>query len=84
MMLRLSFKPEAEATAIEAAARRILATGLRAPDIAAAGGTLVTTQALGAAIEKALLAQSTAGFVVETRSVERRRPARSPAKPDRR
>ena len=56
MMLRLSFKLEAEAAAIEAAVRRALADGLRTPDIAAAGGTLVTTQALGAAIEKALAA----------------------------
>ncbi len=54
MMLRLSFKLEAEAAAIESAVRRALADGLRTPDIAAAGGTLVSTQALGAAIEKAL------------------------------
>jgi len=54
MMLRLSFKLEAEAAAIEAAVRSALAGGLRTPDIAAAGGTLVTTQAMGAASEKAL------------------------------
>ena len=54
MMLRLSFKLEEEAAAIESAVRRALADGLRTPDIAAAGGTLVSTQALGAAIEKAL------------------------------
>jgi 3-isopropylmalate dehydrogenase len=55
MMLRLSFKLEAEAAAIEAAVRAALAGGLRTPDIAAAGGTLVTTRQMGAAIERALM-----------------------------
>jgi 3-isopropylmalate dehydrogenase len=50
MMLRLSFKLEAEASAVESAVRRTLAAGLRTPDIAAAGGTVVTTQRLGEAI----------------------------------
>jgi 3-isopropylmalate dehydrogenase len=54
MMLRLSFGLEAEAAAIEAAVRRALADGLRTADIARAGGDLVTTQAMGAAIERAL------------------------------
>jgi 3-isopropylmalate dehydrogenase len=54
MMLRLSFKLDAEAAAVEAAVRKALADGLRTPDIAAAGGTLVSTQQLGAGIEKAL------------------------------
>jgi len=54
MMLRLSFKLEAEADAVEAAVRRTLGEGLRTPDIAGAGGTLVTTQEMGAAIERAL------------------------------
>ena len=54
MMLRLSFGLEAEAAAVEGAVRSALASGLRTADIAAAGGTLVSTQALGAAIEQAL------------------------------
>jgi len=54
MMLRLSFKLEDAAAAIEAAVRAALAEGLRTPDIAAAGGTLVTTSQMGAAIERAL------------------------------
>ena len=58
MMLRLSFKLEAEADAVEAAVRKALADGLRTPDIAAAGGTLVTTQQMGEAIERGLTANS--------------------------
>jgi 3-isopropylmalate dehydrogenase len=54
MMLRLSFGMEAEAAAVETAVRAALASGLRTPDIVRAGGDLVTTQAMGAAIEKAL------------------------------
>ena len=54
MMLRLSFGLESEAAAVEGAVRGALASGLRTADIAAAGGTLVSTQALGAAIEHAL------------------------------
>jgi 3-isopropylmalate dehydrogenase len=56
MMLRLSFRLEAEADAVEAAVRRALGDGLRTPDIAGAGGTLVTTAEMGAAIERALSA----------------------------
>jgi 3-isopropylmalate dehydrogenase len=52
MMLRLSFKLEDEAMAIERAVRAALADGLRTPDIAGAGGTVVTTHQLGAAIER--------------------------------
>ena len=54
MMLRLSFGLEREAEAVEHAVRAALASGLRTADIAGAGGTLVSTQELGAAIEKAL------------------------------
>ncbi len=54
MMLRLSFKLDAEADAVESAVRKALADGLRTPDIAGAGGTLVTCQQMGEAIERAL------------------------------
>jgi 3-isopropylmalate dehydrogenase len=54
MMLRLSFGLEAEAAAVEGAVRKALADGLRTPDIGGAGGTVVTTQQLGAAIERGL------------------------------
>jgi 3-isopropylmalate dehydrogenase len=56
MMLRLSFKLEAEAAAIESAVRRTLATGLRTPDIASAGGDVVSTQRLGEAIAESVAA----------------------------
>ena len=56
MMLRLSFKLEAEATAIENAIRSALAQGLRTPDIAGSGGELATTERVGAAVEKAITA----------------------------
>jgi 3-isopropylmalate dehydrogenase len=54
MMLRLSFRLEAEAAAVEAAVRAALAAGLRTPDIAGAGGDVVSTQRMGEAIERAL------------------------------
>ncbi len=54
MMLRLSFRLEAEAAAIERAVRAVIAEGLRTPDIAAAGGDVVSTQRMGAAVEAAL------------------------------
>jgi 3-isopropylmalate dehydrogenase len=54
MMLRLSFNLEAEAAAIERGIRTALADGLRTPDIAGAGGSVVSTQAMGAAIERAV------------------------------
>jgi len=53
MMLRLSFKLEAEADAVEAAVRAALREGLRTADIAS-GGTAATTEEMGAAIERAL------------------------------
>ncbi|MBF6599918.1 MAG: 3-isopropylmalate dehydrogenase [Dehalococcoidia bacterium] len=54
MMLRLSFKLEAEAAAIESAVRSALAAGLRTPDIAAPGDVAVSTERLGEAIADAL------------------------------
>jgi 3-isopropylmalate dehydrogenase len=54
MMLRLSFKLDAEAGAVETAVRRALADGLRTPDIAGAGGEVVSTQRLGEAIAAAI------------------------------
>ncbi len=54
MMLRLSFKLETEADAVERAVRSALSGGLRTPDIASVGDSPVTTQAMGAAIEQAL------------------------------
>ena len=57
MMLRLSFKLDAEADTIESAIRTALAGGLRTPDIAGAGGTVITAQEMGAAIEKAIASQ---------------------------
>ncbi len=54
MMLRLSFGLEAEAAAVEGAVRSALAAGMRTADIAGAGGNLVSTQALGAAVEQRL------------------------------
>jgi 3-isopropylmalate dehydrogenase len=56
MMLRLSFKLEAEADAVEAAVRSALAQGLRTPDIAGAGGDVVSTQRMGEAIAAAIAA----------------------------
>jgi 3-isopropylmalate dehydrogenase len=54
MMLRLSFKLEAEAAAVEAAVRGAIAEGLRTPDIAGAGGKTVSAQEMGAAVERLL------------------------------
>jgi 3-isopropylmalate dehydrogenase len=56
MMLRLSFKLDAEADTVEAAVRHALAQGLRTPDIASAGGDVVTTQRMGEAIAAAIAA----------------------------
>jgi 3-isopropylmalate dehydrogenase len=56
MMLRLSFKLEREADAVEQAVRAAIAQGLRTPDIAGAGGEVVSSQEMGAAIERALTA----------------------------
>jgi len=49
-MLRLSFNLGTEADAVEAAVRAALAEGLRTPDVAGAGGRVVSTTELGAAI----------------------------------
>ena len=57
MMLRLSFKLEAEATAVESAVRAALAEGLRTPDIEGAGATTVSTQRMGEAVAKAVNGQ---------------------------
>lgn len=54
MMLRLSFKLEAEAAAIEDGIRAVLARGMRTPDIAGSGGQMATTEAVGAAVEAAI------------------------------
>jgi len=54
MMLRLSFKLDDEADAVERAVRSAIASGLRTADIAPAGGAVVSTQTMGAAIESAL------------------------------
>jgi 3-isopropylmalate dehydrogenase len=54
MMLRLSFKLETEAAAIEQAIRASLAQGLRTPDIASAGGRVVTSHEMASAIEQAI------------------------------
>ena len=54
MMLRLSFKLEEEATAMESAVRAALAEGLRTPDIEGAGGSTVTTQRMGEAIARGI------------------------------
>jgi 3-isopropylmalate dehydrogenase len=50
MMLRLSFGLAAEADAVEDAVRTALAAGLRTPDLAGAGGRVVSTAELGSAI----------------------------------
>src|SRR5438270_2948818 len=56
MMLRLSFKLEEEADAVERAVRSAIASGLRTPDITPAGGETVSTQRMGEAIESAIAA----------------------------
>jgi 3-isopropylmalate dehydrogenase len=50
MMLRLSFHLPEAATAVETAVDRVLAEGLRTPDLATAGEAIVTTQEMGQAI----------------------------------
>jgi 3-isopropylmalate dehydrogenase len=54
MMLRLSFGLAPEGDAVESAVRRALADGLRTADISGAGGKLVSTQDMGAAIEQSI------------------------------
>ncbi|WP_298216265.1 3-isopropylmalate dehydrogenase [Acidocella sp.] len=50
MLLRLSFGMEEEADAIEAAAARVLAKGVRTPDIALPGRSPVSTREMGDAL----------------------------------
>jgi 3-isopropylmalate dehydrogenase len=54
MLLRWSFGLEDEAALIERAATRVLAAGLRTPDVMAPGCTKVGTAAMGAAVVKEL------------------------------
>ena len=56
MLLRHSLGLEAEAAAIEAAVSAALEAGLRTGDIAKAGEAVVSTEAMGTAISKAILA----------------------------
>ncbi|EGI77485.1 3-isopropylmalate dehydrogenase [Hylemonella gracilis] len=54
MMLRFSLNQEAAAQRIEAAVQKVLAQGLRTPDIHSAGTTKVGTAQMGDAVVKAL------------------------------
>ena len=54
MMLRFSLNQEAAAQRIEAAEQKVLAQGLRTPDIYSAGSTKVGTAEMGDAVVKAL------------------------------
>jgi 3-isopropylmalate dehydrogenase len=54
MMLRLSFNLPQAADAVEQAVERVIAEGARTPDIARAGGDLVTTQEMGGRIAAAV------------------------------
>jgi 3-isopropylmalate dehydrogenase len=54
MMLRFSLNQEAAASRIEAAVQKVLAQGLRTPDIHSAGTTKVGTVEMGNAVVKAL------------------------------
>jgi 3-isopropylmalate dehydrogenase len=54
MMLRFSLNQEAAALRIEAAVQKVLAQGLRTPDIHSAGTTKVGTAQMGDAVVKAL------------------------------
>ena len=54
MMLRFSLNQEAAAQRIEAAVQKVLAQGLRTPDIHSAGTTLVGTEQMGDAVVRAL------------------------------
>ncbi|MDR2851818.1 MAG: 3-isopropylmalate dehydrogenase [Burkholderiaceae bacterium] len=55
MMLRFSLNQEEAARRIEAAVKKVLAQGLRTPDIWSEGTTQVGTQEMGAAVVKALV-----------------------------
>ena len=54
LLLRHSLNLEAEARAIEAAVERVIADGVRTPDIASRGGTAATTAEAGGAVRAAL------------------------------
>jgi 3-isopropylmalate dehydrogenase len=54
MMLRFSLNLPAEADRIESAVKKVLAQGLRTPDIYEAGTTKVGTAEMGDAVVKAL------------------------------
>jgi 3-isopropylmalate dehydrogenase len=54
MMLRFSLNLEAAAQRIEAAVQKVLAQGLRTPDIHSAGTTQVGTEQMGDAVVNAL------------------------------
>jgi 3-isopropylmalate dehydrogenase len=54
MMLRYSLNRAAQADRIEAAVKKVLASGLRTPDIHEEGTTRVGTREMGDAVVKAL------------------------------
>jgi 3-isopropylmalate dehydrogenase len=54
MMLRFSLNQAEAADRIEAAVKKVLAQGLRTPDIYSAGTTKVGTREMGDAVVKAL------------------------------
>jgi 3-isopropylmalate dehydrogenase len=54
MMLRFSLNQAAAADRIEAAVKKVLAQGLRTPDIYSAGCSKVSTVQMGDAVVKAL------------------------------
>lgn len=57
MMLRHALAREQEAAEVEAAVGRVLAAGIRTPDIARAGTAPVSTEAVGRAVIEALAAE---------------------------
>lgn len=54
MMLRLSLRLEAEASAVEAAVDEVIQAGYRTPDIAGTGSKVVDTKTMGDAVAEAL------------------------------
>lgn len=57
MLLRHSFHHEEAAAAVESAVERVLASGLRTPDIGGKSDTIVGTAAMGDAVAAAILAK---------------------------
>jgi 3-isopropylmalate dehydrogenase len=55
MMLRHTANLAAEADAVDAAIRDVLASGARTPDIAQAGEPTMRTSEIGAAVERAVV-----------------------------